>query len=219
MELFEGIESRSSVRGFISKPVSQETIRKILNAANRSPSFKNSQPWEVAVVTGAKQAELSKIVYDLAASGVPGKSDMPYPKSYPDAIEERTRVHGAKRFEALGIGRDDAALREEMRLANFKFFNAPCTLFFFMDKSLGEWSTMDIGIFIQSVAVAAHGLGLGTCMQASLANYPDAIRGCLNIPENKKLIVGMSLGYPDEKAPLNSYHSARESIDTFTRWY
>jgi len=29
----------------------------------------------------------------------------------------------------------------------------------------------------------------------------------------------MSLGYPDETAPLNSYHSARESIDAFTRWY
>ena len=219
MELFEGIESRRSIRGFTAKPVSQETIRKILEAANRSPSFKNSQPWEVAVVTGAKQAELSKIVYDLAAAGTPGHSDMPYPKSYPDAIEERTRIHGAKRFEALGIGRDDVALREEMRLSNFKFFNAPCTMFFFMDKSLGEWSTMDIGIFIQSVALAAHGLGLGTCMQASLANYPDAIRNCLNISENKKLMVGMSLGYPDENAPLNSYHSARESIDTFTRWY
>ncbi len=219
MELLEGINSRSSVRGFISKPVSQEMIRAILEAANRSPSFKNSQPWEVAVVTGAKQAELSKIVYDLAASGVPGKSDMPYPKSYPDAIEERTRIHGAKRFEALGIGRDDAAARETMRLANFKFFNAPCTMFFFMDKSLGEWSTMDIGIFIQSVALAAHGLGLGTCMQASLANYPEAIRNYLNIPDTKKLMVGMSLGYPDEQAPLNSYHSARESIDSFTRWY
>ena len=219
MELFEGIESRRSIRGFLSKPVSQETIRKILHAASRGPSFKNSQPWEVAVVTGAKQAELSKIVYDLAASGTPGHSDMPYPKSYPDAIEERTRIHGAKRFEALGIGRDDSALREEMRLANFKFFNAPCTMFFFMDKSLGEWSVMDIGIFIQSVALAAHGLGLGTCMQASLANYPDAIRGCLNIPEDKKLMVGMSLGYPDDTAALNSYHSARESIDSFTRWY
>jgi hypothetical protein len=56
-------------------------------------------------------------------------------------------------------------------------------------------------------------------MQASLANYPDAIRGCLNIPEDKKLMVGMSLGYPDDMAPLNSYHSARESIDSFTRWY
>lgn len=219
MELLQGIESRRSVRGFLKKPVTQETIKSILHAASRSPSFTNSQPWEVAVVTGPKLDTLSKVVYDLAASGVPGKSEMPYPKSWPETIAERTKIHGARRFEALGVARDDTARREEIRLANFKFFNAPCALLFFMDKSLGEWSTMDMGIFIQSFALAAHGSGLGTCMQASLANYPDAIREHLGIPDNMKLMVGMSLGYPDENAPLNAYRSARENTESFTRWY
>lgn len=219
MELFEGIESRRSTRGFTPTPVTEETIRKILHAASRSPSFTNAQPWEVAVVTGAKRDALSKIVYALAASGVPGHSEMPYPKSWPEAIAERTKIHGAKRFEALGVARDDTQRREEIRLMNFKFFNAPCVLLFFMDKSLGPWSTMDMGIFIQTFSLAAHGLGLGTCMQASLANYPEAIRGFLDIPDTKQLVVGMSLGYPDHSAPLNVYKSARVEVDNFTRWY
>jgi nitroreductase len=219
MELLEGIESRRSTRGFTGQAVTQETIRKILHAANRSPSFTNSQPWEVAVVVGSKRDELSKILYDLAASGTPSSAEMPYPKSWPEAIAARTKTHGARRFEALGVARDDSLRREEIRLANFKFFNAPCALFFFMDKSLGDWSTMDMGIFIQTLSLAAHGLGLGTCMQASLSNYPQSVRTFLNIPENMKLMVGMSLGYPDESAALNSYKSAREDVDSFTRWY
>ncbi|NDY84330.1 nitroreductase [Orrella sp. NBD-18] len=219
MKLIEGLETRTSIRGFKPTPVSKETIKKILHAASRSPSYTNSQPWEVAVVTGAKRDELSKILYDLAASGAKSNADVPAPKSWPEAIDSRTKVHGAKRFEALGVGRDDTARRNELRLQNFKFFDAPCAMFIFMDKSLGPWSTMDMGIFIHGLTLAAHGLGLGTCLQASLANYPDAVRSALNIPDNLQLVVGMSLGYPDHDADLNKYKSTRVDVDSFTRWY
>jgi nitroreductase len=219
MELIEGLETRRSVRGFKSTPVSKELLTRILNAANRSPSYTNSQPWEVAVVTGAKRDELSKVLYDLAASGAPSNPDEPSPKSWPQNIAERTKVHGAKRFAALGVGRDDHARRDELRLANFKFFDAPCAMLIFMDKSLGPWSTLDMGIFIQSLTLAAHGLGLGTCLQASLSYYPDAVRKTLNIPDDKKLICGLSLGYPDLDAPLNIYRSARKELEDFSTWY
>lgn len=219
MELLEGLETRASIRGFKSTPVSHETLRKVLHAASRSPSYTNSQPWEVAVVTGAKRDALSTILYDLAASGTPSNADVPAPKSWPEAIDSRTKIHGAKRFEALGVGRDDTARRNELRLQNFKFFDAPCAMFIFMDKSLGPWSTMDMGIFIQSLTLAAHGLGLGTCLQASLANYPDAVRTFLDIPDTKQLVCGMSLGVPDPDAALNQYKSSRVEVDSFTRWY
>ncbi len=219
MELIQGLISRSSCRGFKQTPVSNDTLETILHAASRSPSYTNSQPWEVAVVTGDKRNALSDILYGLAAAATPSTSDVPAPVSWPDEIAQRTKVHGARRFEALGVGRDDTQRRNELRLMNFKFFDAPCVLFFFMDESLGPWSTLDMGIFIQSLSLAAHGMGLSTCMQASLANYPDAVRDFLDIPPSKKLLVGMSLGYADETAPLNIYSSTREEIDSFTRWY
>jgi nitroreductase len=219
MELIEGLETRRSVRGFKPGPIAPELINRILNAANRSPSYTNSQPWEVAIVTGAKRDELSQILYQLAASGAPANSDEPAPKSWPEDIAERTKVHGAKRFAALGVGRDDHVRRDQLRLANFKFFDAPCAMLIFMDKSLGPWSTLDMGIFIQSLTLAAHGLGLGTCLQASLSYYPDAVRKTLNIPDSKKLICGLSLGYPDLDAPLNIYRSARKELKDFATWY
>jgi len=219
MELLQGIESRRSIRGFKNTPVSEDTIRKILHAASRSPSYTNTQPWEVAVVTGKKRDELSKILYDLADSGVPGKPDMPTPTNWPPELERRAKEHGARRFSALEIGREDAKLRKELRLTNFQFFGAPCALFLFMDSTLGPWSTFDMGLFAQSLGLAAHDLGLGICLQAALANYPDAVRESLDLPKTKKLVVGVSLGYPDPDAKLNAYRSTRMSVNDFVRWW
>ena len=114
---------------------------------------------------------------------------------------------------------DDADRRNELRLKNFHFFDAPCAMFMFMDGTLGPWSTLDMGIFLQGLTLSAHGAGLGCCLQASLAGYPDAIREFLGIPNTKKMIVGMSMGYPDPDAPLNAYHSTRMEIDEFVKWY
>ena len=219
MELLQGLESRRSIRGFKPAPVPQELLRTVLKAAGRSASYTNTQPWEVAIVTGAKRDELSKTLYELARSNTPPNYDVPTPKSWPEPLEQRSKVHGARRFEALGVGRGDVERRNELRLKNFEFFDAPCAMFMFMDSTLGPWSTLDMGIFLQGLTLAAHGAGLGCCLQASLAGYPDAIRQCLGIADSKKLIVGMSIGYPDLDAPLNAYQSTRMELEEFVKWY
>lgn len=219
MELIEGLNSRRSIRGFKPEPIAHATIAEILQVAGRSPSYTNTQPWEVAVVTGAKRDALSQILYDLAAKGTPSNADIPAPTTWPAAAAERSKVHNINRFKALGIGREDTAKRDELRLGNFKFFNAPCAMFIFMDEGCGPWSTMDMGSFIHALTLAAVGKGLGACLQASLANYPDAVREFLGIPASKKLLVGMSLGVPDLEAPLNAYRSSRMSLDEFVTWY
>lgn len=219
MDLIQAITSRKSVRGFKPTPVTDETLREVFNAASRSPSYANSQPWEVAVVTGAKRDELSRDLYALAKANVSINPDFDIPKDWPAAIDQRTKDHGARRFKALNIQRDDAEARNELRLMNFKFFDAPCAVFFFMDRALNSWSSTDVGMYVQSVALAAHAKGLGTCLQASLAYYPDAVRSALGIPGSKKLLVGLSLGYPDWDVPLNTYTSTRMELDEYFKIY
>lgn len=219
MDVIAAMAERRSVRGFKSTPVPKETLQKILALAGRSASFTNTQPWEVAVVTGQTRDLLSQKLMDAAVGGVRGHSEVPYPKHWPEAAAERSKTHNINRFAALGIARDDTEKRETLRLRNFEFFGAPCAMFIFMDQEYGPWSTMDIGIFLQSIALAAVGHGLGTCFQASLSNYPEIVKEALGVPEHKKLLVGLSIGHPDPDAPLNAYHSSRMALDEFTSWH
>ncbi len=219
MELLEGIATRRSYRAFKSTPVHRETMDRILEVAARSPSYTNTQPWEVVVVSGKKKEELSRIIYTMAESGVPPNPDLPTPKEWPLAHDGRAKEHGARRFRALGIERENEQQRKELRLLNFQFYGAPCVLFLFMDRMLTSWSIFDMGLFAQSLVLAAHSLGLGSCLQASIVGYPGAIRDFLVIPKTKLLVLGISMGYPDLEAPINTYQSTRIGLGDFVQWH
>lgn len=219
MELLEGIETRRSFRAFRPVSVTKETMDRILKAAGRSPSYTNTQPWEVAVVSGKKKEELHKVLYKIAESNVTPNPDLPTPRVWPAELEKRAKEHGARRFRALGIERENEQQRKELRLRNFEFYGAPCVLFLFIDSTLSSWSIFDTGLFAQSLILAAHSFGLGSCLQAALASYPDTVREFLGIPKTKLLVLGISMGYPDFEAPINTYQSTRIGLYDFARWY
>ena len=47
MDTIECITNRRSIRAFQDKPVPQELLKEIIATACWSPSYKNSQPWQV----------------------------------------------------------------------------------------------------------------------------------------------------------------------------
>lgn len=219
MELLKGIETRKSCRAFKSDPVARETIEAILKAAGRSPSYTNTQPWEVAVISGKKKDDLQKLLYKLVTSRAVPNPDLPAPKSWPAELEKRVKEHTERRFKVLGVDPADEQRKREFGLKNFEFYGAPCVLLLFMDSTLSSWSLIDIGLFAQDIALAANSFGLGSCLQASLALYPDAVRDFLGIPKTKMLVLGISLGYPEPDAPANRYRSTRISLGDFAQWY
>ncbi len=218
MEILEGIATRRSIRGFKPTPVPRDVIEKIMQAASQSPSYTNTQPWEVVVVSGGKRDDLARKLSELAKGKAAPHPDLPTPKTWPQALGDRARDHGARRLSALGIARDDEEGRERMRLGNFEFYGAPCAVFLFMDGSLGDWSVFDMGLFAENLILAAHSFGVETCLQASITGYAAEIKGMLGIAESKKLVIGISMGYPDETAKLNSYRALRLKPEEFTRW-
>ena len=219
MEIIEGIKTRQSIRAFKPNPIARDVMEKILQAVSNSPSYTNTQPWEVVVVSGKKKNELGRKLLELARAKAPTSRDLPTPKGWPPTLEERSRAHGAHRLGAIGVARDDVEGREKLRLMNFEFYGAPCAVFLFMDGSLGEWSIFDLGLFTQNLILAAHSLGVESCLQASVTDYALEIKKFLGIAESKKLVIGISLGYPDEKAKLNTYHSLKQKPNEFTKWY
>jgi nitroreductase len=124
-----------------------------------------------------------------------------------------------RRLAVLGIDRNDNAGREKLLLSNFEFFGGPCVLFLFMDASLTEWSNFDMGLFAQSLILALHAFGLGSCLQASVTDYAREIKQFLNIADSKKLIVGISIGYPELDHRYNDYRAIKQEPAEFTKWY
>jgi nitroreductase len=218
VEIMEGIKTRYSARGFKPDPVPRDVINRILEAVTNTPSYTNTQPWEVVVVSGKKRDELSKAIFELAKAKAPTNPDLPMPKSWPEGHDARAHQHGERRLDTLGIERGDEEGRERLRLMNFEFYGAPCVAFLFIDGTLGEWSVFDMGLFAQNLILAAHSLGVESVLQASVTNYAPEIKKFLGVPANKKLVIGIPLGYVDDGAKLNAYRSLKQKPEEFTSW-
>src|SRR4030066_680769 len=103
MDAIECIKTRMSIRKFRPETVSREVLSEIIKTAQCSPSYKNSQPWEVAIVSGEKKEELSKALIELIEKDVPPQPDIPEPVSWPPHIEQRMAEHMRKRREKFGF--------------------------------------------------------------------------------------------------------------------
>jgi len=219
MDFFKCIENRRSCRAFIRKKIKKQVLKKILRAANRSPSYMNSQPWEVYVVAGEKKEALARQLCQKARSGDVYKPDLPFPKGWPKAIEHRTAEHKLRRLKALGINPEDKERISQSLMRNFQFFDAPCVIFIGQEKSLTSWSTFDLGLFVHGLLLGLEAEGLRGCPQALTTAYSETIRKELDIPGTIRLALSISIGYPDTEASVNQYHSSRRDIDELVRWY
>ncbi len=220
MKIIEAIIQRKSTRAFLNKQVSREKIESILKAARHAPSGANTQPWQVAVVTGNKKQKLSQALEAaFDEQGIGTMDYLYYPDHWKEPYKKRRVSCGAQLYSALDIKRRDRARRIEQWVANYRAFDAPVVLFFFMDSKMETGSFLDCGMFIQSVMLAALDERLATCPQAALGQYPHLIKEALGYSQETILICGMALGYEDKEAPVNNYRTPREEVETFTRFF
>jgi nitroreductase len=218
MEAIECVKTRISVRKFKSDPVPKETLVEIVEAAQRSPSYRNCQPWEVVIVSGKKKEALSSRLVHLTEKGVGFKPDIPSPGLWPDTMRKRMDELLKKRAAVLNIKMDDPQFMQNSLIANFRFYGAPHAIFLYQDSSLSTWQILDMGIFAQSLMLAAHAKGLGTVPQAYLTNYSEEVKNFLEIPEYKRLVLGISIGYPDPKDKASTFRSDRVELKSILRW-
>jgi nitroreductase len=220
MDTLDALRRRASTRAFLDHPVDDATLHAILDAARWAPSGVNVQPWDVAVVRGATKARIGAAILAARAAGTPENPDYRYyPAEWAEPYKSRRRACGLALYKAQGIGRDDEVKRLESWNANYRFFDAPVGLFVFLDRRLGQGAWLDLGMFMQSIMLAATSLGLATCPQASVADFPDIVRRALGREDEALLVGGIALGYADPNAPVNQYRTEREPVDAFTRFY
>ncbi|MDP3416290.1 nitroreductase [Falsiroseomonas sp.] len=216
MDVFEALATRRSLRGFRPDPVPREMLERILAAAARAPSGSNIQPWRVRVTQGAEKARLTAEVHAANAAGIEAVREYHYyPRNWREPYLARRRKVGFGLYEMVGVARGDAAGAAAQRARNFDFFGAPIGLFFTIDRDLEQGSWLDFGMFLQSIMLAARGLGLDTCPQAAWCDRHDVVRRVLALPEEQVLVCGMSLGFADPDEPANRLVTERAPLADF----
>ena len=80
MDAIECIKTRMSIRKFKPDPVPVGTLMKVIDTAKWSPSYKNSQPWEIVIVSGRKKEELTNLLIGLLEQNEKPCSDLPEPE-------------------------------------------------------------------------------------------------------------------------------------------
>ena len=219
MELQAAIRNRRSIRQFLAKSVTEDIIRDLLSDTRWSPSWGNTQPWEVVVATGSKLEEFKKKNQEALLAGKEAATDIPMPQVWSEAYLARYKELGKSVLGALSIAREDKEARLQHFAKMFRFFDAPAIVLVAVDKELSiEYAMLDAGIFLQTFCLLAHDRGLGTCILAAMVSYPEIARELFSVPENKLFVMGAALGWPDPDAPVNCFERKRGSLEEFVRW-
>jgi len=217
MDVITCIKTRMSIRRFKADPVPHELLMEVLETAKWSPSYKNSQPWEAIIISGEKKEALSRYLVELLERDEKSSPDLAEPKSWPSPIEARIAALMKKRSEITGKDLNNPEVRRKSKIANFRFYGAPHGIFLVQDSALTLWSLFDMGLFAQSLMLAAHAHGLGTVPQAFLTDYAAPVKEFLGIPTSKRLVLGISIGYPDMESPVNSFRTDRVDVREIVR--
>lgn len=212
-DLDSTITARRSVRGFSNdKPVSREILQEVLQLAQHAPSNCNVQPWRVYVAGGEKCNELKNLLTAELDGGNFGNPEDPI-----DVFKEEYRTLqvecAVELYGAMGIARDDHMGRLRGLRRNYEFFDAPHVMVICMDKSFGLGVALDVGMYIQTLMLLLESRGIATCAQASLRHYPNVVRECLGIPENLRILCGLSFGYENAEEPANACRQSRSPLE------
>jgi nitroreductase len=212
------LAARFSCRAFLPKPVPRATIERILTAAQKTASWCNSQPWRLEITSGDETAKFRELMYGTASGGGANSGHFPFPREYRGVYLERRRESGFQLYNSLGIPRGDKAGYARQALENFNFFGAPHVAIVHTDEALGVYGAIDCGLYLTSFMLAAEALGVATIPQAALAFHAEAVRQHFGLGEDRRVVCGISFGYPDGEHKANSYRTTRAGLAETVRF-
>ncbi|GAA3100686.1 nitroreductase [Pseudonocardia yunnanensis] len=219
----DALRTRRSCRAFLPTPVARADIEQLLALASRSASNSNTQPWQVHVLIGAAKQALSA---DLLCAFDAGRIEaeeydyQPHSDQWPEPFRSRRRAFGEGLYgDTLGIARDDSAGRRRQHRRNYEFYGAPVEIILTVSTAPLQGALVDAGLFLQALMLAARGIGLDTCPQASLIDFPSVVRKHVTIPDDHLIVCGVALGHADENDRVNTQRTVREPVESFARFY
>lgn len=208
------LEQRHSCRAFLAEPLPAEVVVDLLETAQRSASWCNTQPWQVVVTSGDETEAFRKRLCEPAdhADRTKQRYDIPQPIEYVGEYETRRRQAGLALYDALGIEHSDRAARRAQGLRNLEFFGAPHVAVITAPRSLGPYGWVDCGGWVATFLLAAADRGIGAIAQGSVVAHSPVVREHLDISDDRDLVCAVSFGYEDPHHPANAFRAARAPI-------
>ena len=224
--LDHAVYTRKSVRAFTNQPVPREVLKSLIESACRAPSGTNTQPWRVYVLEGAARDnlvdEVCKIHDAMAKDPELAKQYTDsydyYPEKWISPFVDRRRQNGWGLYGLLGIDKTQKDKMHAQQQRNFRFFDAPVGLMFTLNTAMGRGSLLDYGMFLQTLMLAARGVGLSTCPQAAWLAFSKIVHQHIKAGPDEMLVCAMCLGYEDTDALVNTFETPRESVDSVLTW-
>jgi nitroreductase len=220
MEFESVIRGRRSIRAYTTEPVPESLVREILDEARWAPSSRNTQAWSVWVL-GGDALERFKAAFkagldrdDPEEPDIPGTVTGDWPAACSARAVDLMKTRAAT-LEAAGETSGPAASMARMA----DCFGAPLLLVFGFESCLSDASACyDTASLVLSVSLAAQDRGLGTCQSTTLVRYPQLLREVLPGSAEKKMVVAMTLGWPDAGHPANTFARSRAPLDELVTW-
>ncbi len=206
------LDSRWSCRAFVPDLVPRDSVDRLVSMAQRSPSWCNTQPWQVIVTSGKATDRLREALFAHVRSGAASEFDLDTPREYRGVYHERRRESGWQLYEAVGVTRGDRDASARQAMENFRFFGAPHVAIITTDAAQRTYGAVDAGLYVATFLLAARSLGIATIAQAALASQSHFLREYFDIPADRKILAGISFGYPDARHPANRYRTRRADI-------
>lgn len=190
----EAIRERRSIRRFKGDPVSDETIRELLEAARLAPSGSNRQPWRFIVVTDPEErAKLRKICWDQAFIEQAPVVFVCWADLV--AYSQPSRLKRSEEFIAAGVTQTLSG-----RFADPEF---RASLLRLPDPDLSVFVAPAVAstyIAIEHMVLTATALGLGSCWVGALGGEGE-INAMFNLPKTTVVVAVLPVGYPDKVPP------------------
>jgi nitroreductase len=111
------------------------------------------------------------------------------------------------------------SFQDFINVGSCNFYGAPVAIVVTIDRAFSKSRLVDVGIAIGYMVLAAHDMGLGTCPIGLISAFEDETREALNIPEEKEVIVGVAVGYPDVGSKVNRASPSRAPLRETVRFY
>jgi nitroreductase len=170
MDAIAAITARTSVRRFLPRPVSRETLQQLLDCAVRAPNHKLTEPWRFAVLTGAARDRLAEI---RARHRLKRFSDPASPEAQGAAekVRREARETPAYLVVLVAVSSDDITREDDYA------------------------ATM---MAIANLMTAAQAMGLGTYLRTGRVMQDSDLLKLAEVPEGFRVVGILSLGYPAE---------------------